>query len=97
MLHELYLLWAAEQAPALSGANGILFLGIAILAGVLLSGVYVFSIVWAAIDAANRGKPWFLVTLLVALVAWPIGLVLWLAFRPKPAGGDRSLGSERKP
>jgi len=55
------------------------------------------DIVWAAIAAANRGKPWLLVPLFVALVVGPIGLVLWRAFRPKPFRGDHSFGSERKP
>ena len=47
---------------------------------------YLFSIFWSYSDAEARGKSGCLVALLVALVSWPIGLFLWLIFRP----GDRS-------
>lgn len=39
-----------------------------------------------ALDACRRGKSPFLVTLLV-LVSFPLGLLLWLLFRPEPLHG----------
>ncbi len=58
---------------------GILF---GAIAGVFFTVVYVYSIVWAYSDAETRGSSGILVALLVALVQWPIGLILWLVFRP---------------
>ena len=54
-----------------------------ILIGGLLA---VFSSAWAYHDARNRGKPPLLIAALVLLVAWPLGLVLWLIFRPDRQG-----------
>ena len=62
------------------------FAGLGIL-GIILALVvlvlYVWSIIWAYKDAELRGKPGWLVALLVALLSWPIGLLVWLLFRPK--------------
>jgi hypothetical protein len=44
--------------------------------------LYVWSIIWAYGDAEARGKPGCLVALLVMLLSWPIGLILWIVFRP---------------
>ncbi|HUW62042.1 MAG TPA: hypothetical protein VMZ06_13660 [Candidatus Bathyarchaeia archaeon] len=44
--------------------------------------LFVYSIVWAYRDAEARGKSGTLVALVVALVQWPGGLILWLVFRP---------------
>jgi hypothetical protein len=49
------------------------------LAGLAL---YVWSIVWAYRDAERRGKPGWLVALLVALLSWPVSLLVWIVFRP---------------
>ena len=44
-----------------------------------------------ALDARRRGKSPFLVSLLV-LVSFPLGLLLWLLFRPEPLnGGGKSF------
>ena len=48
----------------------------------LLFALYVFTIFWAWGDANSRGKPGCLVALLVAFLSWPLGLVLWVIFRP---------------
>ena len=48
--------------------------------GVLV--LYIASIVWAYHDAHDRGKSGCLVALLVAFLSWPIGLLVWLVFRP---------------
>lgn len=55
---------------------------IGIVLGIVLLALYIWSIVWAYRDANNRGKPGWLVALLVALLSWPVGLVVWLLFRP---------------
>jgi hypothetical protein len=46
------------------------------------AGLYVASIVWAYRDAEQRGKNGLLVALLVALVTWPLGLLVWVLIRP---------------
>ena len=55
---------------------------LAMLASLVL---YVVSIVWAYRDAEARGKNGALVALLVALVAWPLGLIVWLLVRSQGA------------
>lgn len=59
---------------------GLGIFGLALgLIGLIL---YIWSIVWAYKDAERRGKPGWLIALVVAFVAWPIGLLLWLIIRP---------------
>jgi hypothetical protein len=65
---------------------GLFWLFIALL--VLVA--YVGSIIWAYRDAERRGKPGWLVALLVALLSWPLSLVVWLLFRPGITTYDRS-------
>ena len=55
----------------------------------LICIVYVYSIIWAYGDAEARRKPGCLVALLVAFLSWPLGLLLWIVFRPE----DRRRGS----
>ncbi|GAB3810701.1 hypothetical protein [Pontibacter rugosus] len=65
---------------------GEAILGLGILGLVLgLVGliIYVWSIIWAYKDAERRGKPGWLVAIVVAFLAWPVGLILWLIIRPK--------------
>ena len=57
---------------------GLLFLVI----GLASVALYVGSIVWAYRDAERRGKSGPLIALLVALIAWPLGVVVWLLVRP---------------
>ncbi|WP_299758278.1 hypothetical protein [uncultured Pontibacter sp.] len=57
------------------GIFGILF-------GLVLFVVYLWSIVWAYKDAEKRGKPGWIVAIVVAFLAWPIGLLLWILIRP---------------
>lgn len=49
---------------------------------ILIIVLYVWSIAWAYKDAEHRGESGFLVALLVLLATWPIGLIVWLIFRP---------------
>jgi hypothetical protein len=43
---------------------------------------WIASIIWAFLDARRRNKPGFLVALMVAVLAWPAGLIAWLLFPP---------------
>ena len=64
---------------------GDFFLGmgiIGIVLGLVVLIVYLWSILWSSKDAERRGKPGWLVALVVAFLAWPIGLLLWLLVRP---------------
>ena len=60
------------------------------LAGVTSLVVFLGILVWivriCAADARRRGESPFLVTLLV-FVSFPLGLLLWLLFRPEPLNG----------
>lgn len=52
----------------------------------LILAIVLLSVLWAVGDARERGKSGFLVGLLVLLLQpWPLGLVLWLVFRPSSA------------
>ena len=48
--------------------------------------LYVWSVVSVYRDAERRGKSGVLVALLVALVAWPLGCLVWLLVRPSGGG-----------
>ncbi len=51
---------------------------------------YIAMLLWTlwvcAADARRRGKSPLLVTLLI-LISFPLGLILWLLFRPEPPQG----------
>lgn len=64
---------------------GDFFLGlgiIGIILGLILLVIYIWSIIWAYKDAESRGKPGWLVAIVVAFLAWPLGLLVWLIVRP---------------
>ena len=46
-------------------------------------GLLIWSLVWVYGDAEKRGKPGWLVVLLVLFVNWPFSLLIWLVFRPE--------------
>lgn len=50
---------------------------------VLLMVPVIWSVIWAYGDAERRGKSGCLVALMVFLVTWPAGLIIWLVFRPE--------------
>lgn len=55
------------------------------LAGIIAIGILsllVWSLVWVYRDAEARGKPGWLVSLVVFLLKWPVSLLLWIVFRP---------------
>ncbi|PKV75114.1 hypothetical protein [Pontibacter ramchanderi] len=55
---------------------------IGILTGIVLLVFVVWSVIWSYYDARRRGKSPWLVALMVLLMVWPVGLVLWLLLRP---------------
>lgn len=64
---------------------------VAVLGGALIFifvlaffALYLYSAIWAYGDAEARGKPGCLVALLVLLFSWPLGLIMWIVFRPEP-------------
>ena len=57
---------------------------------VLLIALFVISLVWVFRDAELRGKSGLLVALMVALLSWPIGLLVWIVFRPNLPSEARS-------
>ena len=65
--------------------NAVGFIGLAVFAviSLVVLGLYIWSIVWSYADAEKRGKSGCLVALLVGLVSWPLGLVIWLVARPE--------------
>ena len=56
----------------------VLFMPLALAA----LGLLVWSLVWAYNDAQKRGKPGWLVVLLVLFMNWPFSLLIWVLFRP---------------
>lgn len=49
----------------------------------LILALLIWSLVWVYHDASRRGKPGWLVVLLVLLLDWPLSLLVWLVFRPE--------------
>ncbi len=62
---------------------GIVAIIIAFIFILICLAVYIASLVWVYRDANRRGKSGILVALLVALISWPIGLLVWLIIRDK--------------
>lgn len=59
---------------------GLGLIGLVIALVILV--LYIWSIFWSYKDAERRRRPGLLVALLVALAAWPLGLIIWLIIRP---------------
>ncbi|NEQ24619.1 MAG: hypothetical protein F6K28_37040 [Microcoleus sp. SIO2G3] len=55
---------------------------ITLLIVVLFLGSFWWSLTWVYADAEERGKPGWLVVLIVLFFGWPLSLLLWLVFRP---------------
>jgi hypothetical protein len=45
--------------------------------------VWLVTVIWVYRDANRRGKPGIVVALLVGLISWPIGLLVWVLVRNK--------------
>ena len=59
----------------------IIMMIVAAIIGLLFLVLYIASIVWVYRDAERHGKSGILVALLVALISWPMGLIVWLLVR----------------
>jgi len=59
--------------------------------GLLLLGLFGFSVAWVWRDANRRGQPGFIVAVLVAFLWWPLSLIVWLLARPEPNGVPTGL------
>ena len=57
---------------------------------VIVLGMVVWTLWVCAADARRRGKSPVLVILLV-LFSFPLGLLLWLLFRPEPLDHDKGF------
>lgn len=62
--------------------NIIITIFVLLFVGGILS-LIIWSIIWAYSDAEKRGKSGCLVALLVFLLPWPVGLIIWLLIRPE--------------
>jgi hypothetical protein len=63
--------------------------------------VFIWSVFWSYKDANERGKSGWLVALMVFLVSWPAGLLIWLVFRPdkvtEPTHAGKVIDDEEYP
>lgn len=50
--------------------------------GIIYVAVLIGSLVWLYSDAEARGKSGCLLVILILLIAWPLGIVIWLIARP---------------
>ena len=66
-----------------SGALPAVAIIIALIIGLVFFIIYIASLVWVYRDAERRGKSGILVALLIAVISWPIGLIVWLIVRDK--------------
>ncbi|HAY37630.1 MAG TPA: hypothetical protein DCY57_11795 [Bacteroidetes bacterium] len=62
------------------GSLGIVEMVVLLLLGPI---VYIGSLIWIYRDAERRGSHGMLTTLLVAVAAWPLGLIVWPFIRSK--------------
>jgi hypothetical protein len=87
-------MYLAVEAIMEATTNGIWnYLGALIFLAALV-GILWWILRVCAADARRRGKSPLLVTLLV-FVSFPLGLLLWLLFRPEPLNsGDKSFRLE---
>ncbi len=60
----------------------LLWIFLIIPAMLVILGLLIWSLVWVWRDAEKRGKPGWIVALMVFLLEWPISLLVWLVFRP---------------
>jgi len=60
----------------------LLWVFLIIPAMLVVLGLLIWSLVWVWRDAEKRGKPGWVVALMVFLLEWPISLLVWVVFRP---------------
>lgn len=61
---------------------------IMLILGLVLLVFYIWSVIWAFHDARRRGKSGLLIAVMVLVMVWPVGLLLWLALRPQSVQGQ---------
>ena len=64
-------------------AGGLIATVVGICIGLPMLIAFIWSVFWAYSDAEKRGKSGCLVALLVLLVTWPVGLIIWVLIRPE--------------
>lgn len=62
------------------GLEGVSLI-VAVVVGLVILGLYIWSIVWAYKDAKRRDQYPILVALMVAFLSWPLGLIIWILIR----------------
>ena len=55
---------------------------VTVVGGLALAALFIWSLYWTYKDAKARDKQPLLVVALVALLNWPVSLLLWLVIRP---------------
>jgi len=63
--------------------------------GLVLLAVWAGSVAWVWRDADRRGQPGFIVAVLVALLFWPLSVVVWLLVRPSLTPANAGLRASR--
>lgn len=81
MNHLFALVTLLQESSHNDPTAAIVMIVIAIIFTVVFLALYIASIIWVYRDANRRGKSGVLVALLVALISWPIGLLVWLLIR----------------
>jgi hypothetical protein len=73
-----------QEDAGMSAGNGFGVIAMLVLGviSITIFALYVYSIIWSYGDAEQRGKSGCLVALLVALLSWPLGLLVWVVLRP---------------
>jgi hypothetical protein len=61
----------------------IFWIFIAIPFFLVILGLFIWSLIWVYGDAEKRGKPGWLVVIMVFFANWPVSLLIWLVFRPE--------------
>jgi hypothetical protein len=72
-----------QETGSDSGALPAIAIIFVILICLVFFVIYIASLVWVYRDAERRGKSGILVALLIAVISWPIGLIVWLIVRDK--------------
>ena len=60
-----------------------MFAPLELVAPLLFVLTYLGSLCWVHRDAQERVERPVLLTLVIGLVSWPLGLLLWVLFRPE--------------
>ena len=68
-----------------------LWIFLIIPAMLVVLGLLIWSLVWVWRDAEKRGKPGWIVALMVFLLEWPISLLVWVVFRPDIKASEKKV------